>query len=200
MGFASGFVKRYYQLEVQMCFEASITGLRQFGEAVERDEPIAVGLGGVIVPGVGAFSDFHPGKEYLTHESGSAGEAAGPAAGPWSRPRPTPAEAAAGATAHAVGHLAESLRHHFGAWRGSGVTEKEVEELVVFYPDVALTTSSSRYAYITLRAKPFPLLGDGFQLVFELPHPRTIKDRDSMRKVGAWERVGELTSPVSVLK
>lgn len=202
MGFAPGFVKHNRQTEVHVPVNAGICGLRQFGEVVERGEPIAVGLGGVIVPGEGAFSDFHPGTEYGNHESGSARKGAGASAGAGARPRPSPAEAATGAPPHPVGHLADSLRHRVNGWRGGWVTEREIDELVVYYPDVALTASSSRYEYITLRAKPFPLVSDGFQLVFELPHPRSVHalgDRLRTRQVCEREDVLQVASTDSVI-
>ena len=188
--------------ECRLRLEAINAGLIRFCEAIDKDEPIEVGLGGVIVPGVGAFADFHPGKEYETHEPRSEREAAGSAAGPWSGPRPSPTETAAGSSAHTVGHLTSTLSDRFGGWRGSGVTEQEIEGLAVYYPDAALTASSSRYAYLMLHANPFPALGAGFKMMYEIPHPRTViavGDHYKMNVNSAWTRVTGDADPATVL-
>lgn len=149
----------------------SVAGLAQFGRAVERHEPISVDVGGVAVPGVGAPQLFHPGKESTSHGPRSKGQEAGSAAGTWSGSRQPQAEAAPGPTPHAVRDLGEAFRQRFGSWQGNGVTESEFEELAEFYPDVELTASSSRFAYLRLTSSPFPALGVQFRFVYEIPRP-----------------------------
>lgn len=165
-----------------------------FGDLVDRHLAVAIDVGGVIVPGADASDLSSPGKEdnsadEPTAAAGPAGAAAGaragdgPATGSRSGRR-APAEAPARSAAHAVGQLTAELRRRFGDWSGNGITEGEFEELASFYPDVRVTASSSRFAYLGLSATPFPALGVGFRFVFELPHPRFVTDLAPPPKAG----------------
>lgn len=159
--------------------------LAWFGDLVDRHQALAIDVGGAVVPGADASEPSSPGKEEDAHEptesAGPAGTTAGaragdgPAAGPRSGRR-APAQAPARSAAHALRQLTEELRSRFGDWTGNGITEGELEELATFYPDVRVTASSSRFAYLGLSATPFLELGVGFRFVFELPHPRYVTE------------------------
>jgi hypothetical protein len=153
----------------------------------------------VIVPGEDASNPSSPGKEENsadepTASAGPAGAAAGARAGDGPEAgsrsgRRTPSEAPTRSAAHAVGQLTAELRHRFGDWSGNGITEGEFEELASFYPDVRVTASSSRFAYLGLSAAPFPALGVGFRFLFELPHPRYVSELAPTPKPGVADLV-----------
>jgi hypothetical protein len=146
--------------------------LRAFGSLSEARGRVAVDVGGILIPGPDFTEPFNPGKEKYDSEFTSregreeeAGRADQQRQG--SRSGRSQAETAPSTGSHPVG-LLSSLRH---AWHGDGITEAELEELEVYYPDVRVTFSSSRLVYLGLTAQPFPSIPDRAQFALEVPRP-----------------------------
>ena len=145
--------------------------LRAFGLLTETRGRVAVDVGGILIPGPDFTEPFNPGKEKKHSEltDREAGHEAGRAdqgrEGSRSQGRQTEAETGAGS--HSFG-LLSSLRH---AWHGDGITQAELDELEVYYPNVRVTSSSSCLLYLGLTAQPFPSIPIGVQLLLEVPRP-----------------------------
>jgi hypothetical protein len=145
--------------------------LRAFGSFIEQHKRVAVDVGGILTPGPDSTESFSPGKEkYVSERTNQEGNEAGrsDARRQGSGSGPSQAETAPCPPRSRPLGLLSSLR---GRWRGDGITEAELDELEVYYPDVRVTFSSSRFVYLGLTAQPFASIPIGARFSLEVPRP-----------------------------
>lgn len=161
--------------------------LRQLRDAVEKDLPLAMAVGGELVLGTTPTSTPLPEKETQHHEH-SAAASGRSAAGPWAGQR-TPSYAPPDSASHPVRDLRTDLLAVFGGWQGNGIDEGELEGLAEYVPDIRISVSTPRATFFAATLHPFPATGVGFRLVWEVPHPRfAIPVRSHVPPVRAWSR------------